>query len=900
MGSLQDLPSSHFTPSFLSSVNSWHGHLPFAYDLVALQRPSLIVELGVHFGDSYFTFCQAVSEQNIKCKCFGIDTWKGDHQCGEYGDEIWDKVRNYNNSNYEDFSSLIRNSFADAVTQFKDSSIDVLHIDGLHTYEAVKEDFTTWLPKVKKGGIVLLHDIEERKDGFGVHKFWEEIETSFPSFSFTHGHGLGVLINQSKVNQSKGQKVDWYLEQFEKFDLGKEYYQKLGSLITDRGRSPNCHDKIDNPYGLIHALNDGLHELENQKEELENELNASIQKFIVMEDKVRRMSSSLSWRITVPLRFLRRKLVDPVIKKISTKSKRRKLNYNQWVMEFDTLTQSRINQYKSAKGDLSKFPKLSIILPVFNISPNILKETIKSVEEQIYDNWELIIVDDCSDSTELKDYFLKNKKTDPRLNVFQNKKNLGISATSNIAISNATGEYLLFLDHDDLLRQHSLLRFAQVLVEKPSVKLVYSDEDKINNRGKRMDPHFKPDWNPDLLLSQNYICHLCCLSTNLVREIGGFRSEYEGCQDWDLILRATEKLTPVEIYHIPEILYHWRKSPSSTSTALKSKPYIFENSLKTIESAIDRRGIIGNVMPEIGKNNYVRIKYSLPKVKPLVSVIIPIRDRVELLKKCLDGLDTCNNYENYEVLIIDNGSTERSTLSFLDKLKNDKKFRIISIHGPFNYSKINNQAVKHAKGDLLLFLNNDVYPIHDCWLEEMVSHALRREVGCVGAKLLYEDNTIQHAGVILGIWGIAGHCFRRYPKTQPGYMTRLQLVQNYSAVTAACLLVKKDIFVSVSGFDEENLKVAFNDVDLCLKIKELGYWNVWTPHALLYHRESASRGSDLSGKNLNRYNREVSYLRNKWPKFISHDPGYNPNLTKESEDFSLRDISFESNHQKYG
>ena len=282
----------------------------FAYDLVALQKPSIVVELGVHFGDSYFTFCQAVSEQHIKCKCFGIDTWKGDHQSGEYGDEVWDKVRNYNNSNYDDFSSLIRNSFANAVSQFEDCSIDLLHIDGLHTYDAVKEDFATWIPKVAKGGIILLHDIEERKEGFGVWKFWEEIKSSFPSFSFTHGHGLGILFNQSK-----DQKVDWYVERFEKFDLGKEYYQKLGSLITERDRSANFENKIDNPYVLIRNLNDSLHALEGQKEELDNALNDSIQKFIVMEDKVRRMSSSLSWRITVPLRFLRRKLVDPIIKK---------------------------------------------------------------------------------------------------------------------------------------------------------------------------------------------------------------------------------------------------------------------------------------------------------------------------------------------------------------------------------------------------------------------------------------------------------------------------------------------------------------------------------------------------------------------------------------------------------
>ena len=365
------------------------------------------------------------------------------------------------------------------------------------------------------------------------------------------------------------------------------------------------------------------------------------------------------------------------------------------------------------------------------------------------------------------------------------------------------------------------------------------------------------------------------------------------CQDWDLILRATERLTKDEILHIPEILYHWRKGRHSTSSSVRAKPDILKNTLKVIESALQRRKLSARVYPALGKNNYVHIKYNLPEETPLVSIVIPTRDRVDLLEKCLVGVTDCRIYPNYEIIIIDNGSIETATLSFLDKLQKKPMHRVISQYGPFNYSKLNNEGARHAKGSLLLFLNNDVFPLNDSWLEEMASHAIRPEVGCVGAKLLYPDRTVQHAGVVLGLGGAAGHAFRRFPENHPGYMNRLQLVQNYSAVTAACLMVRKNIFFEVDGFDEENLAVAFNDVDLCLKINQLGYWNLWTPHAQLFHQESASRASDLKGKKFKRYLREANFLNEKWAQFMDYDPSYNPNLTTRHEDFSFYETTLD-------
>jgi GT2 family glycosyltransferase len=432
-----------------------------------------------------------------------------------------------------------------------------------------------------------------------------------------------------------------------------------------------------------------------------------------------------------------------------------------------------------------------------------------------------------------------------------------------------------------------LLRFAQTLNENPTCKLIYSDEDKINSLGKRVDPYFKPDWNPDLLLSQNYICHLCCINVDLVREISGFRKGYEGCQDWDLFLRATELLNENEIFHIPEILYHWRKGGGSTASGAKAKEYVFENSIKTIESALDRRKIEAEVELSDESNNYIRIKYNISKIQPLVSIIIPTRDYLKYLRVCIEGILTGTSYENFEILILDNESKDKSTLDYFDQLSNDERIRIIKTPGKFNYSKINNLGVTYAKGELLLFLNNDIEPISDNWLTEMVSHGIRPEIGCVGAKLLYPNDTIQHGGVVLGLGGLAGHAFKSFPMDHSGYKNRLCLVQNYSAVTAACLLVKKKLFEQVGGFNEENLQVAFNDVDFCLKVREQGFRNLWTPFALLYHFESASRGDDLSPKKLKRFNKEAEYMKKTWKNELSFDPAYNSNLTLDREDFSL-------------
>ncbi|MDG1173165.1 MAG: glycosyltransferase [Opitutales bacterium] len=884
------LPSTGFNPVYLSNVPSWHRHLPFAYDLVAHLKPKQFVELGVHYGDSYFTFCQSVKDHGIECNCHGIDTWKGDHHAGLYGEEVWEMVKHHNDSNFKEFSTLARESFLKAASRFKDQSIDLLHIDGLHTYEAVREDFTTWIGKVTNGGIVLFHDVEEKQNDFGVWKFWKELQKEFPTVNFEHGHGLGVLFNQPI-----GEPVSWYLDSYDSKRLGNLYYRVKGENVRLRKQYFELENsQIENESSSKELTNE-LNEFDFKCSELEKAFHESMRQNLILRDKVKRIQNSFSWNITYPLRFLRRALLDPLLRSFigNRKAKRQSISFNEWVEEYDTIDENRLKLYLSECEQLTINPLISIVVPIHKVSVKILEATIDSVKEQVYQNWELILIDDCSHDFDLKQKILLFQASDYRIKAFFRDVRGNIAQASNEGINRSAGSYILFLDHDDLLRNHSLLRIVQAIESNSSLKLIYSDEDKINILGRRTSPNFKPSWNPDLLLSQNYICHLLCVEANVLKQVSGFREGYEGCQDWDLVLRITERLNSQEIHHIPEILYHWRKSGTSTATSLMAKPYVAKNSLKVIESALQRRGVSAQVHLTSEINNYIKIEYEIRETHPLVSIIIPTRDQLSHLQKCIDGVLKNTNYPDLEILVCDNDSEEISTLEFLNSLDGNPKIRVLRIPGPFNYSRINNQAVSMSKGDMILFLNNDVEAINEDWLKEIVSHALRPEIGCVGAKLLYPNNTIQHAGVVLGIGGVAGHAFRAFPHNHSGYMGRLNLVQNYSAVTAACMMVRKSIFLQSGGFDEENLKVAFNDVDLCLKIKKLGYRNLWTPYAQLFHHESASRGNDLSPANLKRYTQESDYLKSKWSEYVNDDPSYNPNLTYDREDFTLGEKSCE-------
>ncbi|WP_444921192.1 glycosyltransferase [Microbulbifer sp. CnH-101-G] len=566
--------------------------------------------------------------------------------------------------------------------------------------------------------------------------------------------------------------------------------------------------------------------------------------------------------------------------------KRQSYDYTEWIDKVET---KKLASLANAIDiiNISEKPLISIILPTFNSNIDLLKECIESVIRQGYGKWQLCIADDASQKTKVKACLEKYQLKDNRIKVEYRKNNGHISAASNSAFSLVEGDYTAFLDHDDVLAPHALQRIVEAISKNPKALLFYSDEDKIDEQGERFDPHLKPGWNPDLLLSQNYICHLTVIKTSLVNRVGGYRLGVEGSQDHDLLIRCMPYLDHSNVVHIPEILYHWRAISGSTAHESSAKDYAATAGLKAVNDYLEREGLQASAELGIAPNSY-RVRWAIPQKPPLVSLLIPTRDGIEILKPCVESILSKTNYSNFEILILDNQSRCKDTLNFLEKIcSSDPRVSVHNWDHPFNYSAINNYGVRLANGEVIGLINNDIEPINVLWLTEMVSHALRPEIGCVGAKLYYPNDTVQHAGVILGIGGVAGHSHKYFSRNEYGYFSRLHLVQNLSAVTAACLLLRKEVFEQVGGLDEENLAVAFNDVDLCLKVREAGYRNLWTPYAELYHHESVSRGADNTVSKRRRAQREAEYMRSRWGEQLDSDPAYNPNLTLVHEDFSL-------------
>ncbi len=553
----------------------------------------------------------------------------------------------------------------------------------------------------------------------------------------------------------------------------------------------------------------------------------------------------------------------------------------------------------SIKTEIRKFkftPKISIIIPVYNVEANLLEKAMTSVIDQVYVNWELCLVDDASTKIYIKEILSKYQEKDQRIKVKFLGENQGISGASNEALLLATGEFVGFLDHDDELSINALFEVAKLLQGHPNADMIYSDEDHINTRGKRIEPYFKPDWSPDLFLSSMYTCHFGVYRKKLIDEIGGFKKVFEGSQDYDLVLRLTEKTD--KIYHIPEILYHWRKIPGSTAMQYQAKGYADINARKALEDALKRRKINGKVLSGIYPGTF-RVQRDIIG-NPQVSIIIPTRDQVGFLSKCIDSIEKMTAYKNYEILIIDNNSEDIKTREYFERISKKPNIRVLKYEKPFNFSALNNYAVQQLTNDYILFLNNDTEVISEEWLSAMIEHVQRNEVGAVGCKLLYPDDTIQHAGLILGISGIpgkpgiAGHSHKHFPDDAYGYYMKPHIIQNLSAVTGACVMMRRDVFEGVGGFDE-NLAYAFNDVDLCLKIRKRGYLIVYTPYAKLYHYESQSRGYENNPGKIKRFFREIEYMREKWGKVIDKgDPYYNPNLSLEHENYRIKnDVQFE-------
>lgn len=575
-------------------------------------------------------------------------------------------------------------------------------------------------------------------------------------------------------------------------------------------------------------------------------------------------------------------------KSLKLKKKAEKNNYQRWLKQYDTLTEEKKNSAFAAMNTMATQPLISIIMSLRKPLIPLLEQALQSVQAQLYPNWELCIaVDELQDQEAyqtIKRYAAQHSK----ITCIFNKNNGSAAESFNASLTVASGTYIMMLEQEDMLSPLSLYSIAREINRYPESGLLYSDEDSIDKDGKRENPYFKPDFNYDLFLCQNMIGHLGAYKTSIVRAIGGFQNGYAGSEEYDLALRVFEELKPEQIRHIPHILYHKRVFEPNTSATSTIKLQHHKTALLAVNNHFKRKAIQATAEASTEVQGCNRIRYTLPVQQPAVEIIIPTRNMAHLLKLCILTILAKTIYKNYSITIIDNGSTEEETLTLLSHWQTDSRIRVIRDNEtPFNYSKLNNRAVKASEADYVCLMNNDIEIITPEWLNEMMGHALQPGVGAVGARLWYPNASLQHGGMIVGIKQGTGHIHKHLPKGDSGYFGRASLQQSFSIVTGACLLLSRNNYIAVDGLNETELAIGFNDTDLCLKLLEKGLRNIWTPYAEMFHHESVSRGHDNTPEKKERAKKELLYIQQRWRESIKHDPAYNPNLTIDSNDCSL-------------
>lgn len=610
----------------------------------------------------------------------------------------------------------------------------------------------------------------------------------------------------------------------------------------------------------------------------------------VYRTTVRDMGSTKKNLITKGINFWYKHGFRATIRQMKKKIYQPKDSYMAWVKKHEVQPDELQQQILTSKI-LVNGPKFSVVVPLYQTTPKYLIELIDSIQQQTYPNWELCLADGSgAEYTELETLVARYEKKDDRIHYQKLEENFGISENTNAAIRMATGDYIVLADHDDVLMKNALYECAILILdgvrERKNVDVLYSDEDKIDMESKTyFEPNFKPDFSIDYLCSMNYICHLFVVKKTLLEEVGLLDSNYDGGQDYDFILRCVEHAN--QICHIPKILYHWRCHPNSTAVNPESKMYAFEAGRRAVQAHYDRLGIPACVTHGQFYGMYQTTYHW--KEEPLVSIIIPNKDHVEDLKTCVSSIEQNSTYRNYELVIVENNSVEEDTFAYYRELEKKENVTILFYKGGFNFSKINNFGVEAARGEYILLLNNDTEIINPDCIKELLGYCMRKDVGIVGARLYYKDDTIQHAGVVIGFGGIAGHTFIGASKYDSGYMNRILCAQNYSAVTAACMMIKKSVFEQVGGLTEK-LEVAFNDIDFCMKVRKAGYLIVYNPAVELYHYESKSRGLEDSPEKVARFNSEVELFEKRWQEELKKgDPYYNRNLSLNRSDFGLKE-----------
>ncbi|OGT74984.1 MAG: hypothetical protein A3H44_15225 [Gammaproteobacteria bacterium RIFCSPLOWO2_02_FULL_57_10] len=948
------LGSALIQPARVVDPTAWVGHIPFASWLISRHKPGILVELGTHSGNSYLAFCQAVQENGLSTKCYAVDTWQGDEHAGRYDDAIFEQLFEYHHRNFETFSRLLRMTFDDALPYFSDGSIDLLHIDGLHTYEAVKHDFEAWLPKLSRRGIVLFHDTNVRERGFGVWSLWEELCGKYPGMHFEHSHGLGVLLVGETVpaelqdilqayqaDASTVKKIFAYLGQriSQQYDL-----IKLEQTVAERdGRVAALHHAVAERDVLIANLNQAVAERDGRLTALHHavaERDAQIAERDGQLAHINRMANELLafqqevcnstiWKLTGPLRKtgrlyrnIRNSVLRPVrpvkhfigflmrnpdrvfpslrrlikdwrsggrsafkraLKDIPVEMGGHDRNWLDYRRRYGSVIETRVRERISC---MAQKPMISVLLTTYETPGRILRETLDSVIDQLYPEWELCVVDDGSTQSHVRKILEDHARRDQRIRLCFQDENAGIATATNRALSMAKGEYIVLLDHDDRLEKQALFRVAEsVLADNPD--MIYSDEVLLSPDGKEpVHFLFRPAFSPELLRSHPYIVHMVAFRTSLVREIGGLDENLAISQDYDLILRVAEKSRT--IVHIPEVLYAWRQQPDSAGHCKRDQ--VAETSSKILAAHLARSGEIATVAP--GKEfNFFEIRYPLQDGLR-VAILIPTKNHGDLVRQCVESLERTIHNVRYDIIIIDHESTDPASLAYFAEL--GKQHRLLRYAGPFNFSAINNWAVKQIGGDYshYLFCNNDVEAMEDGWLDRMMELGQKPDVGIVGAALFYPDRrTYQHAGVCVGMHGIAEHFGKFMDKflpdgcLHPGYIGSLIANHELSAVTAACLLMRKDAFETIQGYDEA-FAVGFGDVDLCLRARRAGYRVLYCPHAELVHHESITRGKSTR---VDPHPLDSALFLRRWRSFLeTGDPYFNPNLSLYATNWDTR------------
>lgn len=832
------------------------------------------------------------------------------------------------------------------------SGYDIIIDDGSHRSGDIIKSFALYFPCLREGGVYVAEDLH--------CSYWASYQGGLydPYSSMAFFKRLADVINQEHWGVAKS-SLDVLKGFFNKYDvvinpeilelissveisnsvafatisskksarlgpriIAGQQEVVVGGILPLGGRNQDVPDESGNSWSTIvrppdeewEELRAGLAERDAQLAERDSQLAGA-------HSRINAMESSLSWRMTKPLRSVygivmglrhawgnARRYVqhNGVAKSIphTLHIIRRhgryafapqhaaagmpddgRNDYAEWIRRYDTIDDHVRAKIRDRIAQMVNIPLISVVMPTYNANHKWLAETIDSVRNQVYPHWELCIADDASTDPDIRPLLEKYAREDARIKVVFREKNGHISAASNSALALASGEWIALLDHDDLLREHALYWVARTINENPDTALIYSDEDKLNDAGQRYSPYFKPDWNPDLFYSHNLITHLGVYRKDILDRIGGVHEGFEGAQDYDLALRFIEQITPDSIVHIPRILYHWRVHAQSTAdSSADAKPYAMLAGERAINEHFRRSGKGGRV--ELVGYGY-RARYDLPENRPLVTMIIPVHNGYDIFRKCLESILQKTSYTRFEVLIVDNRSSDQKLLDYLVHAAGLPGVEVVRDDGPFNYSAINNRAVARARGDYVLLMNSDVEVIHEDWLDEMMSLAIQPGVGAVGARLWYPNDTLQHGGVILGIGGVAGHSHKGFHRGHPGYLGRASLIHTCSAVTGACVLFRRELYLSLGGLNEQDLGVALNDVDICLRLGEAGYRTVWTPYAELYHHESLSRGYEDTPEKQERFERERAYMKSRWGELLVNDPAYNPNLTLDHEDFSL-------------